>query len=165
LGTIVEASPLQTAFRGKARVRIPEQDVDEDRSVELGIRFDVGRQRVKITSFPPITTDRFDTPFGSSTSTVTLTGGGEGTFDPGAGRLEIPVTLQFDQSLDVPLVNEDVRASFNLSTEGSGAAYDRDSGNVTLAASSTFDGIGGGINPLDGLDVDVEIAGTLDPKP
>lgn len=163
--SVVEASPLQTTFRGKARVQIPDQDVDEDRSIDLGIRFDVARQRVKITSFPSITTDKFDTPFGSSTSTVTLTGGGDGTFDPGSGNMEIPVSLKFDQSLDVPLISEDVRANFTLSTDARGAAYDRDTGDITLAASSTLDGIGGGVNPLDGLRVDIEIAGTLDPKP
>jgi hypothetical protein len=160
-----EASPLQTTFAGTAVVSIPDQDVREDRDIELGIRFDVSRTRVTITSFPAITTDKFDTPFGSTTSTVTLASGGEGSFDPASGSLELPVTLQFDQSLDIPLINEDVRATFRLSTAKPGAALDRDSGAVTLAADSTFDGIGGGVNPLDGLDVSVTITGTLDPRP
>jgi hypothetical protein len=162
---VIEASPLETTFKGTAVVTIPEQDVKEDRSVTLGIRFDVSRRKVTITSFPAIETESFDTPFGSTRSTVTLVAGGEGTFDPDSGRLEIPVTLQFDQSLDVPLINEDVRAAFALSTQQPGAAFDREAGTVSLAAESTFDGIGGGINPLDGLDVSVVISGSLSPAP
>jgi hypothetical protein len=160
-----EASPLETKFAGTALVSIPDQDVQDDRDIELGIRFDVSRTKVSITSFPAIETDEFDTPFGSTRSTVTLASGGDGSFDPASGRLELPVTLQFDQSLDVPLINEDVRATFTLSTQQPGAAFDRDTGAVVLAADSTFDGIGGGINPLDGLAVSVKITGTLDPEP
>ncbi|HET6337114.1 MAG TPA: hypothetical protein VFG30_28010 [Polyangiales bacterium] len=159
---VIEASPLETTFKGTAVVSIPDQDVKEDRSIELGIRFDVSRRRVTITSFPPITTESFDTPFGSTTSTVTLTSSSEGTFDPESGALEIPVTLQFDQSLDVPLINEDVRASFALSTAPPGAALDRETGTVALAAESTFDSVGGGVNPLAGLDVSVVISGVID---
>lgn len=160
-----EASPLQTAFAGTAVVSIPDQDVREDRDIELGIRFDVSRTQVSITAFPAIETEKFDTPFGATSSTVTLVSSGEGSFDPASGSLVLPVTLQFDQSLDVPLINEDVRATFDLSTQQPGAAFDRDSGTVVLAADSTFDGIGGGINPLDGLGVSVRITGTLDPPP
>lgn len=162
---VVEASPLETTFEGTAVVSIPDQDVKEDRAIELGIRFDVSRQHVKITSFPAITTESFDTPFGSTRSTVTLASGGEGTFDPASGSLEIDVTLEFDQSLDVPLINEDVRARLALSTAQPGAALDRESGQVSLAASATFDSVGGGVNPLAGLDVNVVIKGVFDPVP
>jgi hypothetical protein len=162
---VPEASPLETTFKGTAVVSIPEQDVNEDRAVTLGIRFDVSRREVTITSFPAIETESFDTPFGSTRSTVTLASGGAGTFDPDSGSLEIPVTLQFDQSLDVPLINEDVRATFALSTQQPGAALDRETGTVSLAAESTFQGIGGGVNPLDGLDVTVVISGALNPVP
>ncbi|HKU44933.1 MAG TPA: hypothetical protein VJR89_42530, partial [Polyangiales bacterium] len=73
--------------------------------------------------------------------------------------------LQFDQSLDVPLIEEDVRADLALSTAEPGAAYDPQSGELALAASGTLEAIGAGINPLDGFGVDVVITGALDPKP
>jgi hypothetical protein len=163
---VVEASPLESRFRGTAALSIPDQDVEDDRDIELAIRFDVSRRQVSLTSFPAITTDPFDTPFGSSRSTVTLVSSAQGRFDPESGSLQIPVTLQFDQSLDVPLINEDARASFDLSTSGlGGAAFERESGSLALGDSASFQGIGGGINPLDGLEVRVVIDGVLDPSP
>lgn len=162
---VPEASPLETTFNGTAVVSIPDQGVKEDRAVTLGIRFDVSRRSATLTSFPQIQTESFDTPFGSTRSTVTLVSGGEGSFDPDSGSLEIPVTLQFDQSLDVPLINEDARAAFALSTQPPGASLDREAGTISLAADSTFEGIGGGVNPLDGLGVSVVISGSLDPVP
>jgi hypothetical protein len=164
--SVAEASPFETKFEGTALVTIPDQDVSEDRTISLGIRFSVDRRRVEISSFPPIQTESFDTPFGSTRSTVTLDSSSTGEFDPDSGRLVIPVTLEFDQSLDVPLINEDARAAFELSTEAQGgAAFDRETSDLTLAAQSTFEGIGGGINPLDGLEVHVAISGALDPAP
>jgi hypothetical protein len=77
----------------------------------------------------------------------------------------LPITLQFDQSLDVPLINEDLRAAFDLRTAPLGAALDRESGTVALAADSTFQGVGGGVNPLAELAVSVVISGTLNPVP
>ncbi len=163
---VVEASPLESRFRGTARLAIPEQDVEDDRDIELGIRFDVTRRQVALTSFPAITTEPFDTPFGSSRSTVTLVSSGQGRFDPESGSLQIPVVLQFDQSLNVPLINEDARAAFDLSTGGPGGeAYDRESGGLALGDSASFDGIGGGVNPLDGLEVRIVIDGVLEPAP
>ncbi len=162
---VPEASPQDTTFRGIAYVDIPEQDISEDREITLGIQFSVDRRRVEITDFPPIVTEAFDTPFGSSRSTVTLGGGGAGRFDPSSGTIEVPVTLNFDQSLDVPIVQEDVRADLTLSTSEPGAPFNRDDASVSLAGSGTFEGIGGGVNPLSGFDVRVVIAGTLDPGP
>ncbi|HKU37131.1 MAG TPA: hypothetical protein VJR89_03270, partial [Polyangiales bacterium] len=46
-----ELSPLDSTFRGTARVDIPEQDISEDRNIELGIRFSVDRTRVEISDF------------------------------------------------------------------------------------------------------------------
>lgn len=163
---VPEAEPLEARFDGDTLVEIPSQDVAESGELDLGVRFSVDRRRVVVVSFPPITTEPFDTPFGSTRSTVSLVGGGDGTFDPESGRMQLPLTLRFDQSLDVPLVNEDVTAQLPLSTEGPGGhALAADSGDIALGAAGTFEGIGGGINPLDGLDVNVSIAGTLDPRP
>jgi hypothetical protein len=163
---VPEAEPLDVTFDGEALVEIPDQDVSEGGELELGVRFSVDRRHVVVVSFPPITTEPFDTPFGSSRSTVSMVEGGRGTFEPESGRLQLPLTMRFDQSLDVPLVNEDVTARLPLSTEGHrGHALAPDSGDIALGAVSTFDGIGGGINPLDGLEVRVSIAGSLNPRP
>jgi len=162
---VVEASPLESRFRGTATLSIPDQDVEDDRDIELGIHFDVSRRQVSLTSFPTITTEPFDTPFGSTRSTVTLVSSAQGRFDPESGSLQIPVALQFDQSLDVPLISEDARASFDLSTEGPGGeTFDRESRRLALGDSASFQG-SGSVNPLDGLEVRILIEGVLEPAP
>jgi hypothetical protein len=160
-----EASPLDTTFAGLATMGIPEFKVSESRDVSLGIRFSVDRRDVQITSFPPIETKSFNTPFGSSKSTVTLIGGGSGTFDPNSGQIAIPITLHFDQSLDVPMVQEDADVSLELKTDAEGGSpLDRASGRITLAANAQFHG-SGGVNPLRNKACSVVISGALDPLP
>ena len=91
---------------------------------------------------------------------MTLIGGGTGSFDAQSGRIEIPVTLHFDQSLNVPFVSADVDSSLALSTDGSGGMpLDRSSGTIALGASGTL--TGSGLNPLAGADVVVVISGTI----
>jgi hypothetical protein len=66
---------------------------------------------ITIVLFPEIKTT-FSTPLGDNTTTITLIGGGTGTY--GAGAINLPMTLHFDQSH--PLAgNSDI--SLDLSTE------------------------------------------------
>lgn len=158
------AQPLDTTFRGQVQVNIPSLDVSVTRDLSFDLRFSADRAQVQITTFAPIVTDPFDTPFGQNASTVTWVGGGQGTFDPSTGRVDVPVTLHFDQSLSIPFVNPDVDATFALSTAADGgAALDPESGQLALAAGSTF--TGSGANPLRGAEVRVVLTGALDPKP
>lgn len=159
-----QPTELDSTFDGRASFELPSLGISASRHIVIGLHFDADRTHVEISAFPTITTDPFNTPFGSSTSTITLIVGGSGTFDPASGDMEIPVTLHFDQSLRVPFINPDVDTSVVLSTAGEGgAALASDSGDVALAATGTFSGKG--INPLDGVGVRFVISGALDPHP
>jgi hypothetical protein len=150
-------------FKGKAHVEIPDLDVSESRTVELGMRFDPEKSRATITSFPPLRTKRFHTPFGNSVCTVTMIGGGKGSYDPSTGRIEIPVTLKFDQSLDVPGVTEDTRLEIKLRSDSEGGApLDPASGHVALAGKGKFTGKGA-INPLKNKKCQMRIEGEVSP--
>ena len=158
------ARPLDSTFRGLVQVEIPSLDVSVQRDLSFDVRFSADRSRVEITTFAPIVTDPFDTPFGSNVSTVTWASGGSGTFDPSTGQVLLPVTLHFDQSLSIPFINTDVDAEFALSTAAEGGkAVDPETGQVTLAASSTFRG--NGANPLRDAAVRVVLTGAFDPRP
>jgi hypothetical protein len=158
------SAPLASTFEGEVRVEIPSLDVSVTRALAFEVRFSADRSALEITRFDPIVTDPFDTPFGSNVSTVTWVGGGSGSFDPGTGRVELPVTLHFDQSLSIPFVNTDVDAKLPLSTAAQGgAAFDAQTGQLTLAASGQF--TGSGANPLSGSAVRVVLAGRFEPRP
>jgi hypothetical protein len=109
-------------------------------------------------------TKRFKTPFGSSKSTVSLIRADEGGYDAGSGRVAVPVTLGFDQSLDVPVVDEDAELTVELSTDAPGGARLDASGHVALAGEGKFRGRGG-MNPLEGKPCRIVISGTFDPRP
>jgi hypothetical protein len=159
-----EPTELESTFDGRVLFEVASLGVSASRHIVIGLRFDADRSHVEISAFPAITTDPFDTPFGSSTSTITLIGGGSGSFDPVSGDMQIPVTLHFDQSLRIPFVNPDVDSSVVLSTASDGgAALASDSGDIALAATGSFSGKG--LNPLDGVGVRFVISGALDPHP
>lgn len=152
-------------FSGRAYVDIPDLHVSESRNVELGLHFDPANSQVTITNFPPLVTKPFHTPFGNSVCTVTLIGGGTGSFDRAAGQLAIPVTLKFDQSLDVPGVQEDARLELELrSDRQGGAALDASSGKAILAGEGAFQG-NGAINPLKHKKCQMRIDGQVSPVP
>jgi hypothetical protein len=119
--------------------------------------FDAARTLVGITSFPPIATQPFGTPFGDNVTTVTKTGGGFGSF--ANGNIVMPLTLHFDQSLDLPFFDEDSDLTVGLSTNPPGSPVDG-SGGVTLAGSGVFQQgfLGGATGTL-------SITGTISPVP
>jgi hypothetical protein len=96
---------------------------------------------------------------------VTLAAKSTGTFDSSSGRIAVPLTLKFDQSLDVPMVEEDGDVALDLSTDAEGgSALDWASGRIVLAADGKFTGRGA-VNPLRNKACHVVISGVLDPMP
>jgi hypothetical protein len=163
--TVVEASPLDTELRGRARLIITSLDVDQDVPVRLGLRFSVDRSRVDVTSFPTVVTERFDTPFGGTNSTISLPSSSQGELLRDEGVLRLPVTLRFDQSLNIPLIEEDGNLSLVLSSDApDGQLLDSETGTVALSGTANFDG-DGSTNPLDGQSCTVIVTGTLSPAP
>ncbi|HET8936137.1 MAG TPA: hypothetical protein VFN67_21985 [Polyangiales bacterium] len=155
--------PLDATFVGVATMEIPSLNVTQKKQLRIGVRFSADRRRVQVTAFPAFTTHGFQTPFGKSRTTVSLKSGGSGTFDPETGKLELHVTLHLDQSLDVPIVQEDADVVLTLSTDGDGGqaiGADADLARVGLAASSRFV-TGGGLNPLNKKTCRVTIQGWL----
>lgn len=155
--------PLDATFVGVASMEIPSLGVTQKKHLRIGVRFSADRRRVKVTAFPAFTTHAFQTPFGKSKTTVSLKSGGSGSFDPQTGKLELHVTLHLDQSLDVPIVQEDADVVLTLSSEGEhghGIAAGDASAKLGLAASSRFV-TGGGLNPLQGKTCHVAIRGAF----
>lgn len=162
--TVLEAAPLDGELRGRARLIIASLDVDQDVPVTIGLRYNVDSS-VVITSFPAVVTERFDTPFGGTTSTISLPRSGVGELQRDAGVLRLPVTLRFDQSLDLPIIAEDGTLSLDLSSENAGGRLlDPATGEVALSAEGVFQG-DGATNPLDGQRCQVIVSGRLVPVP
>jgi hypothetical protein len=120
-----------------------------------------------VTSFPAIVVGPFPTPLGNNTTTITMTGGGTGSFDPATGALALPITLKFDHSL---FFAGDSDASCTLTTgassspagafTGTGAPLVRPSGAITLVCGFTF--AGGFLGGDDGF---LTVTGTITPVP
>jgi len=161
---VLEASAFESELRGRARLIIPSLDVDQDVPVTIGLRFNVDGT-VAITSFPTVVTERFDTPFGATTSTISLPQSGVGELRRGDGLLRLPVTLRFDQSLDLPIIAEDGNLGLDLSSANAdGKPLDPATGEVSLSAQGNFEG-DGSTNPLDGQSCQVIVSGRLTPAP
>jgi hypothetical protein len=158
------SAPLDSELRGRARLIIPSLDVDQDVPVTIGLRFNVDSS-VVITSFPTVVTESFDTPFGATTSTISLPSSGVGELRLQDGVLRLPVTLRFDQSLDLPIIAEDGNLALDLSSENAGGQLlDPSTGEVALSAEGSFQG-DGATNPLDGQSCQVIVSGTISPAP
>ena len=151
--------PLEITFYGVATLVIPSAQVTQQRAVAIGVRFSRDHQRLRVTSFPAFTTASFDTPLGKSTTTVSLTSGGEGTFDPQTGRLQLQVTLHFDQSLDLPLLQEDADLNLTLTSDQAKPLSQGEMfAEVGVTAQSRFTAPGG-FNPLAGKPCQISISG------
>jgi hypothetical protein len=160
----LDASAFDSELQGRARLIIPSLDVDQDVPVTIGLRFNVDGT-VEIRSFPTVVTDRFDTPFGATTSTISLPRSGIGELRREDGVLRLPVTLRFDQSLDLPIIAEDGNLSLDLSSDNAdGGLLDAATGEVSLSAQGSFEG-DGSTNPLDGQSCQVIVSGVLSPAP
>ena len=113
----VPVPPLTSVFTGTSVFRI-----DDTRfpgpfttSISLSPTFDGSRRVVSIGPFTPIIIGPITTPIGSDMITITLVGGGLGSFNRASGAMLMPVTLHFDHGLpDFAVGDSDV--DFNLTT-------------------------------------------------
>jgi hypothetical protein len=126
--------------------------------VTLGLLFDGSRTQVFIASFPPVSTQPFSTPVGSNVTTVTKTAGGIGSYS--GGSIVMPLTLHFDESIDIPFFVEDSDLPIMLSTAPPSGSAVTPAGAVTLAGTGNF--VGG---VLGGFSCTVIISGTITPVP
>jgi hypothetical protein len=151
--------PLQATFAGTATITTtnPSAAGPFTSPILLGLIFDGARTFVAITSFRPIATAAFPTLAGMNVTTVSRTGGGQGSYAGGAIRM--PLILHFDHSIDVPFFEEDSDLSVLLTTDPPGSPVDA-SGSVNLAGSGTF---GGGF--LGGATGTLSIVGAISPVP
>jgi hypothetical protein len=156
---VEEKLPLEITFYGVATMEIPSVNVTQQRALQIGVRFSRDHRHFKVIAFPAFTTATFDTPFGQSTTTVSLAHGGSGTFDPQTGRMELQVTLHLDQSLDIPFIEEDTDVALTLTTDNAKPVMQGELfAEAGLSAQSRLMAQGG-LNPLNGKACRVTIAG------
>lgn len=121
--------------------------------LRLSLSFEDCRATLRITEFPPISVT-FPTPIGDNTTTVTMPSGGTGTF--ATGRIDIPVSLRFGNTIAAGGTSV---ADMTLSTGSSGGSPLRD-GSVTLVGSGRFRG-----GFLNGSTCNLIVSGTITPAP
>ena len=119
--------------------------------VELTVDFVECRGVVRITNFPPLTSNSL-TGLGPNTSTMTLLNGGTGTLASSSRRIEMPVTLALQNSLRVF-----GNSTLPLILSG---MIDPATGTATLRGTGTFSG--GALGTFQGT---VVVTGTFSPTP
>ena len=124
-------------------------------NISLAVEFTDCRTSIRITNFSPITNSS-QTQLGQNTSTITMTGGGTGTFDSSTGRIDIPITLGLRNSLQI-FGNSTL--PLRLVAEGPNKKNPQD-GSVTLVGTGTF--AGGALNGSTGT---VRVTGSFSPRP
>lgn len=140
-------------------------------AVTWGLLFDGPRTHVFVTSFLPwmlnttalantVSGPFFSGFFGPNITTIRQTGGGSGVYSKPGGLWNLPLTLRFDHSRDVPIYEEDSDLTVALSTANPGGSPVNTAGLVTLAGMGVF--IGGW---LGGVMCTIKIAGKLSPVP
>jgi len=151
------AGSLASTFTGTATMTTthPSASGPFTQSMRLAVSFEDCRARVRITEFPPVSVT-FDTPVGANTTTVTMPSGGAGVLDPDTGRMDVPVTLRFGNSI---VAGGTSFVDMTLSTAPAGGSPLR-AGAVTLAGSGRFRG-----GFLNGQTCTLTVSGTLTPVP
>ena len=151
--------PLELTFYGTATVTLPALNVVQQQTLQIGVRFSPDHRHLTVVELPSFTTKAFDTPFGKNTTTVSLASGGRGSFDPKTGRVQLQVTLHFDQSLDVPLIQEDTDVSLTLTTDGKRQLTQGQYFAETELAGAGALVVKEGMSPLHGMSCKVSVAG------
>jgi hypothetical protein len=151
--------PLELTFNGVATVSIPALNVVQKQRLQIGVRFSADHRRVTVIDFPKFTTKAFGTPFGQNKTTVSLASGGTGSFDPSTGRVQLQVTLHLDQSLDVPLIQEDTDVSLSLTTDNARTLTQGQLFAETELAATGPLTVSKGMSPLAGMLCKVSVSG------
>jgi hypothetical protein len=147
------AAPLSAAFNGTAVMTTTNENARGPftSDLRLSLSFEDCRATLRITEFPSISVT-FGTPVGDNTTTVTMPSGGTGVF--AAGRIEIPVSLRFDNTIAAAGTSF---VDMTLSTGGGSPLRD---GPVTLSGSGRFRG-----GFLNGSTCNLTVTGTIAPVP
>jgi hypothetical protein len=156
---------LRTTLKG--RVRLTTSAAGEaagpfTENVKLSVTFNAQRTSIDVSAFPQIESDPMDTPLGENVTTVTAFPE-RGRFRKSTGRIVIPVTLFFDQSVEVPFeVDSTLDVELETGNVGSldGRPLDRDTRELRLVGAGRFkDGC------LDGETGEVVLDGKLKDLP
>jgi hypothetical protein len=127
--------------------------------IDLRIDFTQCRANVRITSFPPITTQEFPVLGHPNRTTVSLIAGGSGIMTVDR-TIRVPVTLHLQHSLEMDpdpnIAQRAVPSDLTLTLEGQVSL----SGEVTFVGSGTF--MGGYLDNSRGL---LRVTGRLTPSP
>ena len=120
---------LTSTFTGRAVLTTNNPNAPEPfpSNLNLTVKFTNCRRNVDIVTFPAIV-NSFNTPLGPNTSTVTMTQGGSGPFNPSNGNMVLSMTLGFENTIRL-FGNSTL--PLTLTTEGNGT-----NGNITLDGSS-----------------------------
>lgn len=147
------AAPLSATFTGTARMTTTNENARGPFSsdLRLSLSFEDCRATLRITEFPEISVT-FGTPVGDNTTTVTMPSGGTGAF--ASGRIDIPVSLRFGNSIAAAGTSF---VDMTLSTAGGSPLRD---GSVTLVGSGRFRG-----GFLNGSTCTLTVTGTISPAP
>jgi ricin-type beta-trefoil lectin protein len=132
---------LTSTFTGRAVLTTNNPNAPEPfpSNLNLTVKFTNCRRNVDIVTFPAIV-NSFNTPLGPNTSTVTMTQGGSGPFNPSNGNMVLSMTLGFENTIRL-FGNSTL--PLTLTTEGNGT-----NGNITLSGTGTF--MGGGLGGYQG---------------
>ncbi len=154
-----QLATLEATFTGKATITTDFGPAQGPFVADIKVELKFTGSKVVVTSFPPIHTRTFATPAGPNKTTVTKIGGGNGDYTNSTGKIVLPMTLKFDHSADLPLVEEDSTLSLTLRTSEPGSPVEPD-GDVTLVGSGTFSG-----GVLGGSHGTLKIKGRITPSP
>jgi hypothetical protein len=147
--------PLMSTFAGPGELTTthPNAPGPFPSNVNLTVKFTDCRASISITNFPPIPGSSENPP---NTSTVTMIGGGSGSFDSSNGRIVIPITLKLENS-NILFGN----STLPLTLRAEGVDMENPAtGQVTLRGTGTF--VGGALNGSRGTLV---FTGAFSPRP
>jgi hypothetical protein len=147
------AAPLSATFTGTATMTTTNDNARGpfNSDLRLSLSFEDCRATLRITDFPPISVT-FGTPVGDNTTTVTMPSGGTGAY--AAGRIDIPVSLRFANTIAAAGTSF---VDMTLSTAGGSPLRE---GAVTLVGSGRFRG-----GFLNGSTCTLTVTGTIAPAP
>jgi hypothetical protein len=159
--------PIDAVFTGTC---ITKSALSNSTSVTIGLRF-IAPSTVEITSFPPIvsTAGAFGFTF---KSTMSQSGGGNGTFNPGDGSISIPIVFLISVEIDGPLgkiTSMSATLATTLTTGPTASLLFSDRGSPLQPAPGSgvvLDGDGTYSSPILGAtDGGISLLGTISPHP